>query len=165
MLLTISSLLRSITSEAAIPESWKKDVERLKERKDVTAPALLKQKEEEIKRNLSERTLTHPNLFLRDLHRTLSYIDKNITDPTKHGLVQDLSNFSNQISSARGEEIKLPADTQNKFLTSAGRLKDDGTLLTMLQNLFNEHYNIDIRPTKRKALICIAQLLKMILMI
>ena len=153
-MLTIANLIRTLSYK--IPEQWKKDVERIKERGKETSPqTLLKEKAVELKNKITDRTIKRPGLFLRDLHRIISYIDHDINDPTKHGLVQDLSSFSNQISTeARKGEVKLPADTQTKFVTTAERLKDDGTLLTQLANLFNEQY--ELKPKKA----CISQLLR-----
>lgn len=153
-MLTVANLIRTLSYK--IPEQWKKDVERIKEHGKETSPQnLLKEKAVELKNKITDRTIKRPGLFLRDLHRIISYIDHDINDPTKHGLVQDLSSFSNQISTeARKGEVKLPADTQTKFVTTAERLKDDGTLLTQLANLFNEQY--ELKPKKS----CISQLLR-----
>jgi hypothetical protein len=159
MFLSIANIIRSFE----IPEEWKKDVQRLKERgKEISPKDLLREKSEEIKKKTQERVIKQPGLFLRDLHRLLSYIEKDIQDPTKHGLVQELSNLANQISSeARKGEAKLPAEDQVKFLTTAERLKDDGTLLSMLSSLFSEQYKIDQRPVRK--LIHVARLLRNII--
>ena len=143
---TVASLIRCLAAEVGIPEAWKKDVQRIKERgREVSPQQLIQEKGDELKKKLIDRTIKKPGLFLRDTHRILTYINTDVKDPAKHGLSQDLSSLANQVTSEarKGEEIKLPAEKQTNFITTAEKLKDDGTLLNMLSELFNEQYKTD----------------------
>ena len=125
-----------------IPLQWKKDLEKMREKEPEKNPmGLIKERVKEIKDKLHDLPIKSPGLFLRDLHRILSYLDKEVSDPTKQGLKTLLMELIEKVTvEAKKGEYTLPRDEQIEMLESAGRIKDPGKLVQYVSNLFSEKY-------------------------
>jgi len=123
-----------------IPTQWVKDVKKLKERQETGPQGLIFERAEFLKEKNIDKPIKKPAYFLRDIEHLISHINK-IKDPTRLGILEVLIRFKNDIMPAlrKGEAI-LPKSFQDQVIAMASKLKDDGTLLTLIGNLFSETY-------------------------
>lgn len=134
-------------SEVKIKPEWEKEL-REKGRSEDISPAMLKEKAESIGNKIQEREIKEPHLFIRALDKIIKYTTK-IPDPSKHGFITNLTEYFNEVlpKIRKGEKFILKKEFQKKILNKAERLKDDGTLLKYIEELFIEKY-------KRSSLSC-----------
>lgn len=151
----LSQLMKDGTVDAStrnadeIPSSWIKDREKIKDRQpEDNSEALVQDRAQSLANKAVPKTIKQPNLFLRDLDRVISYIHKDMRDPRRNGLIQDMSLFRNDF---RIQEPKLPDTFQAYSFIKAGALSDSGELVEKLSKLFNEDYNLPV-PIRRKTL-------------
>jgi uncharacterized protein YicC (UPF0701 family) len=80
-MLCISKLIRDVL--AGLEEDIKKFKQR-KEKEPHQADPLIKDRADSLKEKAQNRDIKRPSLFLRDAGRVISYIEKEIKDPTPH---------------------------------------------------------------------------------
>lgn len=127
-------------SAVSIPTEWKKQLKEKNVTED-TSKGLLKEKADSILNKIDTRDIREPHLFLRALNKTINYITK-MPDPSKHGLLMDLTKYANDITPKIRKEGKLTLNKefQKDIIHKAEKLKDDGGLLKYLEELFTEKY-------------------------
>jgi hypothetical protein len=133
-MISITTILRRLAG-------LKEDIEEFKKRKEKEpghAEPLIKDRADSLKEKAQDKPITRPSLFMRDIGRIISYIEKEIKDPTRQGLKQLFTDLSNQVSFEKG--YTLTKGKQLEILDSASKIKDSGTLLQSISNLFNEVY-------------------------
>jgi hypothetical protein len=106
-----------------------------------TPEALLKDRAKGIKENVKDLVVQKPGSFLNSLNKVIDLV-KNMEDPKKHGLLQDLNALQNDISPKirKDIEIKIPAKNQEELVDTAVKLEESAPLLTLFSNLFQEKY-------------------------
>jgi hypothetical protein len=131
-----------------IPKEW---IEQLQKKKvDTLPPKALEQKSEYIRQGIADKEIRDPFIFLKNLNKIINYV-KDMPNPTSHGFRQDLSEYSNDITPKirkmnKGDILHLPKETQIKFLNTAEKLIDNGTLLRYMDDWYNEK---EIQPAQR----------------
>lgn len=144
MFLSLSELIRKIAA-VNIPEDWKqwkKDVTEKSPKTEPETKKLLKNKADQIRGNIVTKKIKEPQYFLRDINKIITYLTNNVKDPKKQGLSQELSNYTNDVipKIKKNSPVELSSEDQKSFIDKAENLEDEGTLLTLFSNLFNEEY-------------------------
>ena len=96
-----------------------------------------------------DKPITKPGLFLRDVQKVISYLDKlefkkvdnrkeRELDDLRKGLIAMLRDMANEVSHKKMEAI-LKQGLQKEILEKVTDLQDS-TLMTMVKNLLNEAY-------------------------
>lgn len=140
----ISSIANRIRLMAiGIPEAWK-------QWKTKEGPIQDQGQAERIRSKVVDKEIKKPGLFLRDLGRVIDYIGA-MSDPKKHGIIQDLTKFRNDFRPERDTQ-KYPTLTKNfqeDMIDSASNLENNAPLIEMLRKLFMEEYETGT-PIKRQ---------------
>ena len=129
----------------AIPESWHRDVQRIREHQPADADQnLVRERVDVLKAHAEDKVIKKPSLFLRDIGRILNHL-RDIRDPKRQGLISDFITFQNDF---RPTEAKLSAAFQIQAYDKAGALSDSAQLIEKLANLFSETYDLPM-PRRR----------------